>query len=181
MRSIIKAAVRVIIIIIFVSLLKHVISTLQWLITIPNNYMIPQDLPYLIGIVGGPFIIFTLILYFLWRNTDWIVRVIAGNLNDNELVIKTSNLDLVKVFMRIFGIFLIVTSIPELFGLAVYHIVLIIPDELMYSPISRATTLMNIVTIVLTMGVGTWLVIGTRGITKVIDNVMNAPISEVEE
>jgi len=97
------------------------------------------------------------------------------------LVIKTSNLDLIKVAMRMFGIFLLITSIPELTGLSVYHIRLIHESDLMYSPIQQATTIMNLVSNIITIVIGAWLVIGTKGIAKAIDNVMNAPISNVKE
>ena len=180
MRSIIKTAVRIIILIMFVMLLKIVLSNVQWVIMLPR-LGIEQNLLYYTGVIGGLFIIGTLVLYFLWRKTDWIVRTIAGDLNDNELVIKTSNLDLLKVAMRMFGIFLLVTSIPELIGLSAYHIRLTTASELIYSPVEQATTIMNFVSSIITIAIGAWLVIGTRGIAKVIDNVMNAPISKVEE
>lgn len=180
MRSIIKATVRVIILIMFVMLLKIVISNVQWVIMLPR-LNIEQDLLYYTGIIGSLFVIGTLVLYFLWRKTDWLVRTIAGDLNDNELVIKTSNLDLLKVAMRMFGIFLLITSIPELIGLSAYHIRLIHESDLVYSPIQQATTIMNFVSNMITIIIGAWLVIGTRGIAKAIDNLMNAPISNVEK
>ena len=180
MRTLIKAAVRIIIIFMFVAVFKIVINSAQWIIRGPG-INIEQNIYYFIVTIGGQLVIYTLILCLLWWKTDWIVRIIAGNSDDNELVIKTANLDLLKVAMRIFGIFLIVTSIPDLFGLATYHMVLIPESDLIYTPVQKANGLMNLVTTIVTMAIGAWLVIGTRGITKVIDHVMNAPISKVEK
>jgi hypothetical protein len=49
------------------------------------------------------------------------------------------------------------------------------------SAISQATELQEIVATIFTFLIGLWLILGTRGIVKAIDNVMNAPISKVEE
>ena len=176
MRSIIKAAVRVIILIMFVMLLKFIMYSAQSIMMAPA-LGIDIDLLFYTSSILGPFIIGTLVLYFLWRKTDWIVRIIAGNLNDNELVIKTSNLDLLKVAMRLFGIYLLIASIPDLFGLLTYYIRM--NNELMYTAHVQATTLRSSVSNIITIGIGVWLVIGTRGIAKVIDNIMDAPISKV--
>ena len=52
MRSIVKAAVRVIILIMFVMLLKIVVTNVQWVIMLPR-LNIEQDLLFYTGIIGG--------------------------------------------------------------------------------------------------------------------------------
>lgn len=175
MRSIIKAAIRIIIVIMFLKSLLGLVNNLSGVLINPALYEYRYSF-YTVAISLA--IIFTgmLILYLLWRKTDWLVRIIAGNINENEVVISTSNLDLIKVAMRILGIYLLVTSVPTLIGMISYHLSL--GSEF---PRQMAMILKDYVTEVITILIGAWLVLGTKGINKVVDNVLNAPISDIKE
>jgi DNA-binding transcriptional regulator/RsmH inhibitor MraZ len=70
MRSIIKAAVRVIVLIMFIKLLEMVIHNVQWTVEL-SRLNIEPNLFYYFGITLGLFVIGTLVLYLLWRKTDW--------------------------------------------------------------------------------------------------------------
>ena len=184
MRSLIRAAVRIIIIVMFVMMVKMLIVNIQWTAMNFHDESIRQILYYQIGLTVGQFGVYSAILALLWLKTDWIVRFIAGNIDDSEIVISTSNLDLVKVAMQILGMVLLATSIPKLLGFGAYHFRILDMVEKLDVPssaVSRATELESFVTIMVTLLIGLWLTIGTRGIVKAIDNVMNAPISKVEE
>jgi hypothetical protein len=69
-----------------------------------------------VSIIVG-LVITGLIIYFGWWKTDKIVGFLAGDLDENQLVINTSNLDLYKVIISIFGIWLIIDAIPGLIGI----------------------------------------------------------------
>jgi hypothetical protein len=183
MRSLIRAAVRIIIIVMFILMVKMLLINAQW---IAMNWH-DSDSQYLysqIGITAGQFVVYSAILALLWIKTDWIVRVIAGNIDDNEIVISTSNLDLVKVAMQILGMVLLATSVPVLLGFIAYHFrITHLYEELELSVTATqyATELRSFVEYIVKLVLGTWLLLGTRGITRAIDKVMNAPISKVEE
>ena len=184
MRSLIRAAVRVIIIVMFVMMVKMLLVNIQWVAMNFHDESLRQILYYQIGLTVGQFGVYSAILALLWLKTDWIVRVIAGNIDDNELLITSSNLDLVRVAMQILGMVLLATSIPKLLGLGAYHfriLNLVEKLDVPSSAVSQATELQSFVIIIVTFLIGLWLVLGTRGIVKAIDSVMNAPISKVEE
>jgi hypothetical protein len=121
MRSLTKVAIRIILIFLFlnmiVALFNHGSSIWIFLPRITGEDIYPQ-----IFILAGAGLIGTLILGILWWKTDWLVKVIAGNIPDDSLVVSTSNLDLFKVALRIIGIFLVVTTIPQLIGLIGYRL-----------------------------------------------------------
>jgi hypothetical protein len=50
----------------------------------------------------------------------------------------------------------------------------------MNSPELQATWIKNIVTPVIVIIISAWLMLGSRGIARVIDNVINAPIGQVD-
>jgi hypothetical protein len=186
MKSIIKAAIRIIIIIIFVRSLVMLVNNLANLRVMSVQIQLydePQStIYYLYGIYIVGFLVVTAILFLIWKKTDWIVKILAGGLNENELNINTSNMDLIKVAMYILGMYLIVTSIPDLFGLLAYHLRLTGEEsELIYTAQQKASTIQHFVTSGITIVIGTWLVLGNRGIAKAIDNILNAPISKEKD
>ena len=172
MRALIKAAIRIIIIIMF---LRLVYSLIQYVSAIFTSLKYTSPI-YILGMIAVG-LIGILVLYLLWRKTDWLVRILAGNIKDNELVIKTSNLDLIKVAMGILGIYLLVTSVPDLFGLLVYHIhITKVAPDLLLMPTEQALEIKQWVTTTITILVGVWLVSrlrGIEGIVKLINNVWN--------
>jgi hypothetical protein len=167
----------------FFAMLKMTIVNVQWVLM--NVHDIPKDtLYYQICFTAGQFILYAVILILLWLNTDRLVKFIAGNINDRELIITSTNLDLYKVALLILGVFLLATSVPELLGLASYHLRMhfLIEQMGMAKALEvQSNELKNGVMMVAKILAGLWLVLGTRGIVKAIDNVMNAPISKVPE
>jgi hypothetical protein len=121
MKTLIRAAVRIIIIVMFVMMVKMLLVNIQWTALNFRDGSIRQISYYQIGLTVDQFGVYSAILALLWLRTDWIVRVIAGNIDDSELVISTSNLDLIRVSMQILGMVLLATSIPKLLGLGAYY------------------------------------------------------------
>jgi hypothetical protein len=62
-----------------------------------------------------------LIVFLGWWKSDKIAKILVGELKEEPLVINTSNDELIKLVLSIFGIFLFVTSIADIGGLAAYH------------------------------------------------------------
>ena len=109
MKSHIKVIIRIILIFLLLDLLIMLTSYSAMISTYGDMY--PELLIYIgVGIIG------TLILGFLWWQTDWLVSVLAGNLPEDSLVISTSNLDLFKMALRLLGFFLIFSALPDLVG-----------------------------------------------------------------
>ena len=136
MRSLIKAAIRIIIILFFFKLLYWSINQIYFLIRTreyTDYYNVAVPFIIFIGLTVVGFII----LFILWKKTDWLVKLVVGDLNENELVINTSNLDLIYSVLRIFGIFLLITALPELLGLAFYHVRLSIEYSEIHSDLQR--------------------------------------------
>lgn len=180
MRAIIKAALRIIIIILFITLLRNVLINVQIIILgYHNEYY--DNIFIDISIFIGFFILSTALLYFFWRKTDWFVKILAGKTVDTELTISTSNIDLLKVAMRILGMYLIITSIPDLIGLSAYHIRLLQVKDFVYPYTLQAEVIKDAIVGLITFGIGIWLLLGTRRITRIIDNIGNLPISEVKD
>lgn len=128
------------------------------------------------AIIIGVALIGALILYILWRKTDWLVKKLAGDINENELVINTSNLDLINVVMRVIGMFLILISIPKLVGLIVYRGVLAnaYTDVLLASNArAMASEIKEWITNIGTLLIGLWLALGGAGIVQVFNKIWN--------
>ncbi|MFH1032275.1 MAG: hypothetical protein V1767_06920 [Chloroflexota bacterium] len=175
MRSIIKAALRVVIVFAFLEIVASLVKSIGSLLTfrhIPDA----QDLSTFYVNISIASLIGLLILWAMWWKTDAIVRILVGNISENELVINTSNLDLIKVSMRILGIYLLATSIPDLFGLIAYHIqnVNLYVELNNIDPKLQADEIKWWVTTGVTILIGIWLVLGSRGIVTAIDKVWTA-------
>ena len=121
MRSLTKVAIRIILIFLFLKIIVALYNQITYYLIYLNRYPSEGYLLEILILVGAG-IVGTLILWILWWKTDWLVRVLAGNIPDDLLVVSTSNLDLFKVIIRIIGIYLIVTTIPHLIGLIGYRL-----------------------------------------------------------
>jgi len=121
MKSIIKVALRIILVVLFLqwanSSLTYINSTI-FIFTTPahSDSVLSSFITTAVYIVLG-----ALVLLFLWRSTDKIVDFLAKGLNESTLVISTDNIDLIRVVTRVMGIYLIVTSIPYVFGILGGH------------------------------------------------------------
>jgi hypothetical protein len=168
MRMLVRAAIRVILIFLFLD----VIFTCIRYIGEFNVYSLRGEIEniwfqYLIII--GVTIISLVILALLWLRTDWIVHVLTGKTYDRELVINTSNVDLMKVAMRILGIYLLVDGIPSLLGLIGYHFAIKEPDLMGNNYIANEVSKFVIVCVKIFAGI--WLVLGTKGIYSIITSI----------
>ena len=169
MRIAIKATIRVILIYIFLSSL---VSLISYGVNIFNSHhFYPEDYGFLftLALLILGMVLITLILLALWWKTDWIVGIIAGDIPENEIKISTTNLDLIKVAMRILGIFLLVYSIPTLVGLIGYHFSL--PADSPDFPSVHADEIRNLLVAGVKIVFGVWLLLGTRGIMNTVDKV----------
>lgn len=153
--------------------LVHLVDSING-IFIYNRFQADENLLYTwIFPLAGP-LVGALILYILWRKTDWLVRILAGNINENELVISTSNLDLIRVTMGILGIYLLITSIPDLIGISAYHIFITnnLSDRNWFTE-DKALLIERLVTTICSILIGIWLVSGLRGIKGIIKGINN--------
>jgi hypothetical protein len=161
MHTLIKAAVRLVII----------LMSLQLLTLFANGLANIVDL-----LIIGVALVGALILYILWRKSDWLVKKLAGDINENELVINTSNLDLINVVMRVIGMFLILISIPKLAGLIAYRGVLANAyTDMLLASNARATAseIKEWITNIGTLLIGLWLALGGAGIVQVFNKIWN--------
>ncbi len=80
------------------------------------------------------------------------------------------------------GLWLLVTSIPNLFGIFAYHVRITNESSgFVYSPEQQAVMIKNMVTSAISIMIGLWLVLGNKGISKAIDTIINIPISKRKE
>jgi hypothetical protein len=113
MRSVIKAAIRLLALFFGIGLFFQVLNTLisGWQIQDMSVIFFCELL--LIVVVGFG------ILFLMWNKSDWLVKVLAGNIDDNTLVIRTSNSELMSVAFRITGFYIFINSLPLLVSRAV--------------------------------------------------------------
>jgi hypothetical protein len=120
MRVIIKAIIRIIILVLGIQLL---FALLGYISSIFYNTEAFRD-DKVFYIISGVDIAGLAILCIIWWKTDWLVKILAGNIDDSALIINISNVDFITVALQIIGVYLVVTSIPDFLGLAVYHILI---------------------------------------------------------
>lgn len=167
MRTLVRAAIRIILIYLFLETLLYTIRYCHDIIH-TSTYFEPQSIWFDLLVVIGVAIICFVILSFIWWKTDWLVNVLAGEISNNELIITTSNLDLFKIVLRIFGVFLLIDSIPALVGLIGYHFSY--PNDLINTSAGiRPQEIRELIIIGVKILIGFWMILGTKGIYKVID------------
>ena len=119
MRTIIKAIIKIIALVFVLQLLSPFVSHLSYL---SNSYIANFGYQWVyIGSMLILLIIAALLIYFGWFKVDKIANLLVRNLDENQLAISTTNLDLIKVVMCFFGIWLIIKALPDLLGLLSYH------------------------------------------------------------
>lgn len=97
-------------------------------------------------------------IYVLWRKTDGVVRWLAGNIDDHDLVVTTSNADLFRTLLLFLGVTIIIGTIPQMAGLAARDIYARFSD----SPFGPSTSerLRGWVVEGVSLLAGIWLVVG---------------------
>lgn len=169
MRTILKAFIRI-------TALVFALQSLKGLSDSFTNFAIfsREDLWPGFIYLGGVLLVIAisvLTLYFTWRKTDKIVTWLVGEVNENEIIINTSNVELFKVIIRAFGVYLLATSIPRLFGLFAYH--LLSAPLLRRIPLSEFQQIERIQTWVVQIAtalLGIWLLLGAKPIAKALAN-----------
>jgi hypothetical protein len=171
MRLAVKAFIRIFLIYIALQMAYYITNYISNMFFYRRAYPGDYDLFFHVIFLVASSLIVLLVIYVLWWKTDWLVRVLLGRTRDRELIISTSNLDLIKVAMRILGVVLLVNAIPELIGLVGYHFSL--PAEFWdypsYYESARETQEFIVVGIKILFGI--FLVVGTRKIVDTIDKV----------
>ena len=120
MRTIIKAIVRILALFFAIKLLSPLVSGISSAVIAYTQYreyflIYSANALFVIIIIG-------LILYFGWWKADRIAKLLAGDLDENAIAVSTSNVDLYRVIITVFGIYLLATSIPGLAALVGYHL-----------------------------------------------------------
>ena len=135
MKTIIRTTIRIILIVMALQLLSLIYNSAMNILVYQQSYnyeyaVHPSFITLALSIAG------ILVLSILWWKTDWLMRMLAGEISDQELVISTSKPELFDFAIRILGIYLIVKYIPLLMGLIAYRVAaIIVPDEhLSYMP-----------------------------------------------
>jgi hypothetical protein len=175
MRTLIKLAIRLTIIFVSFQLLIFFANNLANFVSFLNFQ--PDLSVYLsASILAVIIIVIATILSMAWMKSDWLVKKIAGDIDDNKIAITTGNVDLINVIMRVVGMVLILISIPKLAGLIVYRgfLVTIYRDVLLATNSSLgATEIKEWITVVGTLLIGLWLVLAGTGIFKFFNKVWN--------
>jgi hypothetical protein len=166
MRVIIKTAVRVIIIVMALKLLYAGFNLANTVI-LYQRYELPLPV-YIFVIVLGLFILGVLLLWLLWWKTDWLVKILAGDIDEQELIINTTNLDLFWLAIRILGVYILVGAVSDLFGRVAYQIY--IENQLeglrFLSPEEQAMEISQWIKVVVTVLIGVFLVSGVKGVCR---------------
>lgn len=87
-------------------------------------YLYRMDNEYSWAYLIGNFILLivaVLLIYFGWWKTSRIVRLLVGEQEYTQLIINVSSSDLYKLIIKVFGVWLIISSIPNFLGLLSYH------------------------------------------------------------
>jgi hypothetical protein len=121
MRAFIKPVIRIIIMIIGIQLLFALFKDISSFFY-DTGIFTEEKVFFYLGIILGVDIVGLAVLFILWWKADWLSNILAGNMDEGALIIKTSNIDFLTAAIQIIGIFLVVTSIPNFIGIAVYHI-----------------------------------------------------------
>ncbi|MDO9334381.1 MAG: hypothetical protein Q7T57_07675 [Dehalococcoidales bacterium] len=111
MHSIIKALMRIMIIWAFLNIITYIPASIVNAFSMKEFYLDSR----LTGIIYAVLLLLLLIvLFFLWRKTDYIVKKLVGEVDAQEQIINISGSDLYRLLLRIMGIYMILTTIPEI-------------------------------------------------------------------
>jgi hypothetical protein len=165
-RGLITAGIRVIIIFSFLQALIILINNIY--IFWSGDYTPTKGIFNNILILSIAFLIIFLILWVIWWKAGSVATFLAGNIDENQLVINASNTDLIKTIMRVLGICLIFLTLPTLLGHIAFHIVY---KNINSDGIHQANEIMWWVTDGARLFIGVWLMLGGRGIINAINTI----------
>lgn len=175
MRTLTRAAVRIILAIMF---LQTFFTALNYLVNL-SRYSV-QSIGLGLLLILGVSVISFIILGLLWWRTEWLVNLLAGRVSNHELIITTTNTDFFRVSLRVLGFYLLADAIPALLGMLGHHLYYSSLD--IYSDSIIAGNIRDLITIGAKILIGIGLIIGTRGISKTASNRSNkAVIKETGE
>ncbi len=176
MRAIIKASIRLIIVYLFISLILVLNNGISQVIINDRNFNFPSDESYVTtGIIAVVIatLVSTFILIVLWLKTDWIVRKLAGEIDERQLVISTSNVDLFQVGLKFLGFFLIFNSIPRVLGQIAFEISL--PDEPELVVTTSSSVIRQFVTDGARILIGFGLLFWESRVKRMVSNIRDIP------
>jgi hypothetical protein len=116
------------------------------------------------------FVVLTALLYFLWRKSDGIVKLLAGNVDEQNITITLSNTGLMSVVLRITGVVLLVSNIPRLLGTLVYYAY----EGFGGNGSFMASEMRQWVIIGVSCLLGLWLAFGAKWFAGVLKSIWNA-------
>jgi hypothetical protein len=175
MRTLIKAGIRIIIILMTLEILLSSVSNLVYYLTFSAPYE-SADLNYFVGSIGSvtfSFLVTVLILFIVWRKTDWLTRLVAGEINDSELTINTNNVELITVAVRILGIIFVVINFRLLVALIGNRWIF----GSMYPGVQMQNSVYDItqwIASIVGLLLGIWLTLGGKGIVTALDKIWSA-------
>lgn len=180
MRTIIKALVKIITLIFALKLLGSLINYISYAVLSYTQFQFEESRFVYLATAICLIIIIGLIIYFGWWKADKIARLLAGDLGENAIAVNTSNVDLYRVIISAFGIYLLITSIPGLVGLISYHLYynhIYAETGLVQSMDAAALVSKEIegwVTQALTFLLGIWLTFGGRPIARFLVRISSS-------
>jgi hypothetical protein len=171
MRGLVTAAIRIILIFVFLSTLNILGSnfyTLWFTSDLPSK----PDFLSSVGVLLLIFLIIFVISWVLWWKAELFANYFAGSISDDELVINTNNTDLIKFVLRIVGICLIFFALPNVFGHVAYHIryVVLYSGMSNYS-IPQASEVMWWVTDAVQILIGIFLILWTKKPLNIVTSI----------
>lgn len=119
------------------------------------------------------FVLAVLAIYFAWGKTDKVARMVAGKLNESEVVVSTTNARLYALIMSALGVYLFVTAFPKLLGHLAYTLYWSNYQQGsgIMVPLETAAEIEGWTTQVLTVAIGIWLIVGRRAMAKFVNNI----------
>jgi hypothetical protein len=118
MKTLLKAAVRILALFVFINLLTITASAF---VVFTVTYTGHRFLPLLI--VSGLFVVETAVLVLIWLKADSLVKLIAVEADDKDPTPSLSGPDITTLILRAFGIYFILRAIPSIAGLVIYRVV----------------------------------------------------------
>lgn len=159
MRTLTRAAVRIILAVMF---LQTFFTAINYLVNL-SRYSV-QSIGLGLLLILGVSVISFVILGLLWWRTDWLVNLLAGRVSNHELIITTTSTDFFCAALRVLGFYLLADAVPALLGLLGHH--LYYSGLATYSDSVIAGNIRDLITIGAKIVIGIGLIIGTRGFSK---------------
>ncbi len=182
MRAILRVAIRIMLIVVFLQVLMNTFNTIARIVTrdgfsMSRSVFYTEIAPYLIG-----FLIVLLVLWVLFWKVNTIVRLLAGRMMNDQLVISVNNQGLFQLAVRMLGIYLLITTIPDLLGSLGYHITMIdYYRQFGMQADAEAWEVQSYVKSGAKILIGIGLIIGWRRISGAFRNLFHAPDEDKAE